>query len=136
MVGDPDRLQQIVSNLLSNAIKFTPAPGRVAIRLAARGPQFELVVADTGIGIESAFLPHVFEHFRQAAPVTNREQGGLGLGLAITRHLVELHGGTIRVASAGKGAGTTATVVLPASPPVAQATPDAQLGRADRTEGN
>jgi signal transduction histidine kinase len=113
VVGDPDRLQQVVANLVSNAVKFTPANGSIALRLAAVDGRAELVVADTGAGISPEFLPHVFERFRQAAPVTSREKGGLGLGLAITRHLVELHGGTITVSSDGSGRGATFVVRLP-----------------------
>jgi signal transduction histidine kinase len=123
VAGDPDRLQQILANLVSNAVKFTPAGGSVALRLRAIDGRAELVVADTGAGIAPEFLPHVFERFRQAAPVTSREKGGLGLGLAITRHLVVLHGGTISAASDGPGKGATFVVrfpldsAVPAEPP-------------------
>jgi signal transduction histidine kinase/ActR/RegA family two-component response regulator len=111
--GDRDRMQQVVWNLLSNAIKFTPRGGRVRIALERRDSHVELAVSDTGAGIESEFLPHVFERFRQADAGTTRQHGGLGLGLAIVRHLVELHGGSVMVESAGKDAGTTFRVLIP-----------------------
>jgi PAS domain S-box-containing protein len=111
--GDPHRLQQVIWNLLSNAIKFTPQGGRVELRLARRGAQVELAVADTGEGIAPEFLPYVFDRFRQADASTTRRHGGLGLGLSIVKQLVELHGGTVRVESAGVGQGTTFTVALP-----------------------
>ncbi len=110
---DPDRMQQVVWNLLSNAIKFTPAGGSVTVTLEQRPTEACIVVADTGDGITPVFLPYVFERFRQAEGSSTRAYGGLGLGLAIVRHLVELHGGTVRVASAGQGQGTTFTVTLP-----------------------
>jgi PAS domain S-box-containing protein len=110
---DPDRLQQVVWNLLANAIKFTPAGGRVTVTLEQRPAEARIVVADTGDGIDPAFLPYVFDRFRQAEASSTRTYGGLGLGLAIVRHLVELHGGTVGVASAGPGQGTTFTVTLP-----------------------
>ncbi len=119
IVGDADRMQQIVWNLLVNAVKFTPATGVVQVRLACSDGHAELVVRDTGRGIAPAFLPHVFERFRQAEPVATRNKGGLGLGLAITRHLVELHGGRIAVASGGEGAGATFTITLPLAPSIA-----------------
>ena len=115
--GDPDRLQQVVWNLLSNAIKFTPGGGRVEVRIERQGSHVHLVVADTGQGISPEFLPYVFERFRQADASTTRAHGGLGLGLAIVRHLVELHGGTVDVESAGPGRGSRFTVVLPAGEP-------------------
>ncbi|HEY1403375.1 MAG TPA: GAF domain-containing protein, partial [Pyrinomonadaceae bacterium] len=111
--GDPDRLQQIVWNLLSNAIKFTPKEGRVQVLLARINSHIELTVSDTGQGIEKQFLPYVFDRFRQADPSTTRTHGGLGLGLAIVRHLVELHGGTVTAESEGAGQGTTFKVSLP-----------------------
>ena len=102
--GDPSRLQQVVWNLLSNAVKFTPKGGKVAGAAAsASNSHVEISVADTGIGIEPEFLPHVFERFRQADASTTRKYGGLGLGLSIVKQLVELHGGTVRVQSAGRG---------------------------------
>jgi CheY-like chemotaxis protein len=113
VLGDAPRLQQIVSNLLSNAIKFTPNGGRVEIRLECRDSQAWIIVSDTGRGISSEFLPYVFERFRQANSTTARSQGGLGLGLAIVRHLVELHGGSVHAESPGEGQGATFTVTLP-----------------------
>jgi PAS domain S-box-containing protein len=113
VVGDPDRLQQIVWNLLSNAIKFTPRGGRVQIRLARLHSQIEIEVFDTGMGIDPAFLPFVFERFRQADASVSRAQGGLGLGLSIVRHLVELHGGTVEAESEGLGKGACFRVLLP-----------------------
>ncbi|HZG50731.1 MAG TPA: PAS domain S-box protein [Pyrinomonadaceae bacterium] len=111
--GDPDRLQQVVWNLLSNAIKFTPKGGRVQVRLERVDSHVEVTVADTGRGIAAEFLPHVFDRFRQADQTTTRTHGGLGLGLAIVRQLVELHGGSVQVESAGEGRGTSFTVSLP-----------------------
>ena len=111
--GDPDRLQQIVWNLVSNAVKFTPKHGVVQIRLERVNSHVEIVVADTGIGMAPDFLPHIFERFRQAESGTTREHAGLGLGLAIVRHLVELHGGTIHAASGGRDQGSTFSVRLP-----------------------
>jgi PAS domain S-box-containing protein len=114
--GDPVRLQQVVWNLLSNAIKFTPRGGRVQIRSERVNSHLEIVVSDTGQGIPAEFLPHVFDRFRQADQKTSRQHGGMGLGLAIVRHLVELHGGTVRATSDGVGQGATFTVQLPISP--------------------
>jgi CheY-like chemotaxis protein/anti-sigma regulatory factor (Ser/Thr protein kinase) len=111
--GDPDRLQQIVWNLLSNAVKFTPPGGRIELSVEEIGGAVQISVSDTGSGIDAAFLPHVFERFRQADSSTTRPQSGLGLGLAIVRHLVDLHGGTVTVASTGLGKGSTFTVTLP-----------------------
>jgi PAS domain S-box-containing protein len=111
--GDPDRLQQIVFNLVSNAVKFTPKGGLVQVRLGRIDSSVEIVVSDTGIGIKPEFLPHLFERFRQGDGGLGRENSGLGLGLAIVRHLVELHGGTVRAASAGPGKGATLRVRLP-----------------------
>jgi PAS domain S-box-containing protein len=111
--GDPDRLRQIVWNLLSNAVKFTPKHGRVQVRLERVNSSVEIVVSDTGIGIRADFLPHIFERFRQADSGANREHAGLGLGLAIVRNLVELHGGTVSAASGGEGEGATFRVRLP-----------------------
>ncbi|HWS56834.1 MAG TPA: CHASE domain-containing protein, partial [Pyrinomonadaceae bacterium] len=113
VAGDADRLQQVVWNLLSNAIKFTPHGRSVEVRLAGRDGHAELAVADEGAGIAPEFLPHVFERFRQADGAITREHGGLGLGLAIVRHLVELHGGRVRAESEGHGRGATFTVTLP-----------------------
>jgi PAS domain S-box-containing protein len=111
--GDPDRLQQVLWNLISNAVKFTPKGGRVQVTLARVNSNAEIVVADTGEGISAEFLPYVFERFRQADPSTTRRHGGLGLGMAITRHLVELHGGTVSAFSPGEGQGATFTIRLP-----------------------
>jgi signal transduction histidine kinase/ActR/RegA family two-component response regulator len=111
--GDRERLQQVVWNLLSNAIKFTPGGGRVQLRLRRLASQVEIAVSDTGAGIDPQFLPYVFDRFRQGDAGTTRQHGGLGLGLAIVRHLVELHGGTVRVESAGADQGTTFRVLLP-----------------------
>jgi PAS domain S-box-containing protein len=113
VMGDPARLQQVVWNLLTNAIKFTPRGGRVQVRLERANSQVEIAVTDTGAGIDPEFLPHVFERFRQADQKSTRQHGGLGLGLAIVRHLMELHGGTVRADSGGEGAGATFTVTLP-----------------------
>jgi CheY-like chemotaxis protein/anti-sigma regulatory factor (Ser/Thr protein kinase) len=113
---DPDRLQQIVWNLLSNAVKFTPRGGQVAVRLEREVEHITIIVSDTGAGIEPVFLPFVFDRFRQQEGDTTRAHGGLGLGLAIVRHLVELHGGTVGAASPGKGRGATFTVTLPLAP--------------------
>ncbi|MGN6370185.1 MAG: ATP-binding response regulator [Phycisphaerae bacterium] len=111
--GDPNRLQQVVWNLLSNAVKFTPKGGTVQVQLLRVNSHVEIVVSDTGMGIDPAFLPHVFERFRQGDSSTTRLHGGLGLGLAIVRHLVELHGGTVWAKSAGEGKGATFYVTLP-----------------------
>ena len=111
--GDFARLQQVAANLISNAIKFTGEGGRISVRVEARGAHAALVVTDTGQGIRPEFLPHVFEKFRQADSSTSRSHTGLGLGLAIVRHLVELHGGRVDAASRGEGQGSTFTVTLP-----------------------
>jgi PAS domain S-box-containing protein len=111
--GDPARLQQVVWNLLSNAIKFTPRGGEVEIRLGRAESQVEIDVSDTGQGISREFLPYVFDRFRQADSSTTRRHGGLGLGLAIVRHLVELHGGSVSAESEGDGRGSTFKVTLP-----------------------
>jgi signal transduction histidine kinase len=111
--GDSVRFQQIVWNLLSNAIKFTPDGGRVRIKLIQDSDHVDIQVRDTGKGISADFLPHVFDYFRQADNTITRNHGGLGLGLAIVRHLVELHGGTVSASSTGLGKGATFTVTLP-----------------------
>jgi signal transduction histidine kinase/DNA-binding response OmpR family regulator len=111
--GDPARLQQVVWNLFSNAVKFTPEGGHVEVGLRCDERHVELEVRDTGQGISQEFLPYIFDRFRQADGTTTRKHGGLGLGLAIVRHLVELHGGTIRAASDGDGQGSTFTLSLP-----------------------
>jgi PAS domain S-box-containing protein len=116
VAGDPARLQQMVWNLLSNAVKFTPQGGRVTVRVEPLCPSAQITVTDTGKGIHPDFLPHVFEYFRQENAATTRQFSGLGLGLAIVRHLVELHGGTITAASPGEGLGATFTIHLPLLP--------------------
>jgi CheY-like chemotaxis protein len=111
--GDPARVEQIVVNLLSNAVKFTPPGGRIDVSLDRDGDHARIVVTDTGIGIEADAVPHIFERFTQASGVTRRVHGGLGLGLAIVRHLVQIHGGTVSADSRGEGQGATFTVRLP-----------------------
>ncbi|HEY9638872.1 MAG TPA: ATP-binding protein, partial [Coleofasciculaceae cyanobacterium] len=113
IAGDSGRLQQVIWNLLSNAIKFTPQGGQVEIRLEALDTQVRLQVKDTGKGISPDFLPYVFDTFRQADGATTRKFGGLGLGLSIVRHIVELHGGTVKAESLGEGQGATFTICLP-----------------------
>jgi PAS domain S-box-containing protein len=113
IAGDPDRMQQIFWNLLSNAVKFTPRGGRIQVGMQHVGSHVEIVVADTGKGIDPKVLPFVFERFRQGDSSTTREHGGLGLGLAIVRHLVELHGGVVSARSEGKDQGAEFTVQLP-----------------------
>jgi signal transduction histidine kinase len=113
--GDPARLQQVVWNLLSNAVKFTPGGGRVEVRLASAGRYAEVSVTDTGEGINEAFLPYVFDRFRQAKGGRSQGSGGLGLGLAIVRQLVELHGGEVRAESEGEGRGATFRIRIPLS---------------------
>ncbi len=120
--GDPDRLQQVVWNLLSNSVKFTPNFGRIIVELKESSGHAELRVSDTGIGIEPEFLPHIFEKFRQANTSRTRTHGGLGLGLAIVRHLVESHGGTVHAESPGDEQGTTFIVRLPVRPAARSAT--------------
>ncbi|MBW4564662.1 MAG: PAS domain S-box protein [Mojavia pulchra JT2-VF2] len=112
-MGDSGRLQQVVWNLLSNAVKFTPVGGEVKIKLESADTYAEIQVSDSGKGISSEFLPYVFDTFRQADSATTRKFGGLGLGLAIVRHIVEMHGGTVYVESPGEGQGATFTVRLP-----------------------
>jgi signal transduction histidine kinase/two-component SAPR family response regulator len=113
LAADPDRLQQVVWNLLSNAVKFTPARGRVTVHACQVDADVQISVTDTGQGIDPAFLPHVFDRFRQADSTSTRSHGGLGIGLTIVRHIVELHGGTARADSRGEGHGSTFTVTLP-----------------------
>jgi CheY-like chemotaxis protein len=125
VMGDPGRLQQVVWNLLSNAIKFTPEGGRVQVSLARVNTSAEVTVTDTGEGIAPEFLPHVFERFRQADASSTRPHKGLGLGLAIVRHLAELHGGSVHVTSPGLGRGSSFSVRLP----LASANPFASAGR-------
>jgi PAS domain S-box-containing protein len=137
VLGDAGRLQQVVWNLLSNAIKFTPEGGRVDLLLQRADGHAEIVVSDTGQGIDPEFLPHVFDRLRQADSSTTRRHGGLGLGLAIVRHLVESHGGTVRAESRGEGKGATFTASLPILTPAASASPRAPVvsGSAQRADG-
>jgi len=111
--GDAGRLQQVVWNLLSNAVKFTPAGGQITVELSQVGTNAQIQVRDTGKGINPQFLPYVFEHFRQEDGATTRKFGGLGLGLAIARQIVEMHGGHVAVESDGDGQGATFTVQIP-----------------------
>ncbi len=113
LVVDPERLQQVIWNLLANALKFTDRSGKVAVDVRRHGASVELSVSDTGRGIEAEFLPFVFERFKQADSSTTRRFGGLGLGLALVRHIVELHGGHVSAASAGPGKGASFTITLP-----------------------
>ncbi len=129
-VGDPDRLQQVIWNLLSNAVKFTPAGGVVSVKLTRQDGVDELRVSDTGIGIDPAFLPNVFDTFRQADASSTRTHGGLGLGLSIVRHLVEMHGGEVRAQSDGLGRGASFIVRLPVrTTDRAARAAEAELGR-------
>jgi PAS domain S-box-containing protein len=116
VLGDAARLQQVIWNLLSNAVKFTPPEGQVWVRLAQLDNQVQITVSDTGKGIDPKFLPYVFDYFRQEDGATTRKFGGLGLGLAIVHHLVELHGGTVQAESSGEGQGATFTVQIPSIP--------------------
>jgi CheY-like chemotaxis protein/anti-sigma regulatory factor (Ser/Thr protein kinase) len=143
IAGDRDRLQQVFWNLLSNAVKFTPRDGRVTVRVRRQDQDAVVAVEDNGIGISPDFLPYVFDRFRQADGSATRRHGGLGLGMAIVRYLVELHGGTVRAESEGENRGATFTAALPIRVPEAaeetaatqsddlpvatQDTPDAQL---------
>ena len=113
ILGDASRLQQVVANLLSNAVKFTPEGGKISVDLTRSGERAQLTVSDTGQGIDGNFLPFIFDRFRQADSASTRRYGGLGLGLAIARHIVELHGGTVQATSAGRGQGASFTVSLP-----------------------
>ncbi|HKX29835.1 MAG TPA: CheR family methyltransferase [Blastocatellia bacterium] len=126
--ADPNRLQQAIWNLLSNAVKFTPPGGRVSLRLGRVDDQLEISVSDTGIGIDPEFLPYVFDRFRQSDAPAQRLYGGLGLGLAIVRHIVELHGGEARAASEGEGRGATFTIRLPLTRRGAPAETQSTLG--------
>ena len=119
--GDANRLQQVIWNLLSNAVKFTNSGGRVQVKVSQANSAVEISVTDTGQGIRREFLPYVFDRFSQADSTTTRHHGGLGLGLAIARHLVEIHGGTIRASSRGEGEGATFTITLPLVEAVAKA---------------
>src|SRR5262249_12948153 len=113
IAGDSARIQQIVWNLLSNAIKFTPEGGRITVRLPKRGSDAVISVVDNGVGIRPEFLPHIFDRFQQADQSITRRFGGLGLGLSIVKHLVDLHGGSIAATSGGIGQGATFTIVVP-----------------------
>src|SRR4029450_12621706 len=115
VAGDPARLQQVVWKLLSNAIEFTAKGGRIAVTLRRADSDAEITVADTGVGIKPDFLPQIFDRFQQADGSITRRFGGLGLGLSIVKHLVELHGGSIRAESPGEGEGAIFTIVLPSS---------------------
>jgi signal transduction histidine kinase len=115
VTGDPTRLQQVIWNLLTNAIKFTPPQGHILAGVTRQGTQIVLSVADSGCGIDAAFLPYVFEPFRQAESSASRVHGGLGIGLSIVRHLLELHGGTIDAHSGGRDQGTVFMVSLPSA---------------------
>jgi signal transduction histidine kinase len=128
--GDANRLQQVFWNLLSNAVKFTPAGGQVSVHLHQLNSEAEIIVTDTGQGITTEFLPYVFDRFRQADSTSTRQHGGLGLGLAIARHLVEIHGGTIEVRSSGVGTGATFTVRLPLVGSVADSQETSRAARA------
>ena len=137
-VGDANRLQQVVWNLLANAIKFTPSGGRIEVSVERSGENLQMQVSDTGQGIGSEFLPYIFDRFRQADGTTTRQHGGLGLGLAIVRHLVELHGGTIAANSAGTGKGATFIIKLPLAPSVTPAgkKPNQKLQRKQAAQSN
>ena len=124
--ADPERLRQVVWNLLSNAIKFTPEGGQIAVAVESGEAETRIVVSDTGKGIEPEFLPYVFDRFRQQDGSTTRQHGGLGLGLAIVRHIVELHGGRVEVGSEGAGRGATFTVRLPLADPHPPAAEEAE----------
>ena len=126
--GDANRLQQVIWNLLSNAVKFTKSGGRVQVTVSQANSAVEIIVTDTGQGIRREFLPYVFDRFSQADSTTTRHHGGLGLGLAIARHLVEIHGGTIRAASRGAGEGATFTITLPLIEAVTKAKEPAAAG--------
>jgi signal transduction histidine kinase/ActR/RegA family two-component response regulator len=136
ITGDPGRLQQVVWNLLANSIKFTPTGGRVEIFLKCAASDLELTVSDNGAGIAPDFLPHVFERFRQADSSTTRKHGGLGIGLALVKHLVELHGGTVRASSPGLTQGATFVITLPlhSSPSVVRDEVFPPAGDTERSE--
>jgi signal transduction histidine kinase/CheY-like chemotaxis protein len=126
--GDPDRLQQVVWNLLSNAVKFTPSGGTVTLTLRRAAGMDEIIVSDTGIGIDPVFLPNVFETFRQGDASSTRAHGGLGLGLSIVKQLVDMHGGEVEASSGGKGQGATFTVRLPVRSAERRRADDLELG--------
>jgi signal transduction histidine kinase/DNA-binding response OmpR family regulator len=131
IVGDPDRLQQVVSNLLNNAVKFTPSDGKVEVRLTRANGGLRLTVTDTGRGIPPSFLPQVFDRFRQADATSTRSHGGLGIGLTIVRHIVELHGGQVHAESAGEGYGATFSVTIPVTQPAEAVTNQPIIGKAN-----
>src|SRR5207244_8737299 len=134
--ADSNRLQQVVWNLLTNAIKFTPPDGRVDIRLTRGDAGARITVSDTGKGIREEFLPFVFDRFRQGEPSIGRRYGGLALGLAIVRHIVELHGGNVRAESAGESRGAIFMVDLPVAPTVSgEVAPVPARHRADSEAG-
>src|SRR5262249_43795853 len=133
--GAPTRLQEVVWNLLTDAVKFTPEGGRVELRMEGDADSVRITVSDTGKGIEPEFLPFVFDHFRQADASSARRHGGLGLGLSLVKHLVELHGGTITAESEGKGRGAAFTVTLPRRQFEFIEAPRAVAPREVRTEG-
>ena len=135
VVGDGGRLQQLVSNLLSNAVKFTPERGAIAVTMLKHAERVQLLVKDNGIGIAPEFLPHVFDRFTQADTSAARRAGGLGIGLALVRHIALLHGGQVRADSAGVGRGSTFTVELPAAPASALRQPAAMPERRGSNEG-
>jgi PAS domain S-box-containing protein len=134
VAGDPERLQQVMWNLLSNAIKFTPKGGRVQIVLERVNSHIENRVKDTGKGIRAEFLPYIFERFTQGAPVTTRTESGLGMGLAISKVITELHGGSIAAFSAGEGAGAMFTVKIPVMPLTKEQLPSARVHPKARTD--
>jgi CheY-like chemotaxis protein len=134
VVGDFERLQQVIGNLLNNALKFTPRGGWVRARLYRAGTRVNLSVSDNGLGIDEELLPRVFDRFRQADASTSRAQSGLGLGLAIVRHIVELHGGSVRAASDGPGRGATFIVSLPVA--AARVTERPAAARRSETSGS
>jgi CheY-like chemotaxis protein len=117
VVGDANRIQQILWNLLSNAVRYTQTGGWIEVKLARADDCVRISISDSGEGIDPSFLPYVFDRFRQADASTTRRHGGLGLGLSIVKHLTELHGGSVEALSAGKGAGSTFSVILPSRPP-------------------
>jgi signal transduction histidine kinase/ActR/RegA family two-component response regulator len=133
--ADPNRLRQVLANLLSNAVKFTPAGGTVTVRMRCLDPKVEICVSDTGCGIDPRFLASVFDGFRQEDRPIPRTTGGLGLGLAIAKHLVELHGGTLRAQSAGEGLGATFSLTLPLAPKDESPTPRKRPGAAVHLDG-
>jgi len=134
LLGDPTRLQQVVGNLLSNAVKFTPRGGRAAVRLEEMDAAVRIVVEDDGPGIDLDFLPHVFERFRQGDASSTRPHGGLGLGLAIVSHLVELHGGSVHATNREPGPGALLEVTLPRPPSMADTVPHVSARSAAGTD--